>query len=225
LKAIIIAIDGYSSCGKSTLAKALAQKLGYGYIDTGAMYRAVTLYFLRHHINLQDTEAIEQALRNIQIRFAATPEGNATFLNGENVETEIRQMPVSQKVSEVAAISAVRRVMVQQQQEMGKEKGIVMDGRDIGTVVFPDAELKLFVTADPMVRAQRRYDELIAKGQSVDFETIKQNLQERDRIDSTRADSPLRQAEDAIVIDNTNLTREEQLERAVKLVNKSDRSD
>lgn len=221
MKKIIIAIDGHSSCGKSTLAKSLAQALGYGYVDSGAMYRAVTLYFIRHDIDLSDSIAVGQALSQIKIHFEHTQQGNSTFLNDENVETAIRQMPVSAKVSQVAAISAVRRDMVRQQQMMGKDKGIVMDGRDIGTVVFPDAELKIFLTAAVKERTRRRYEELKAKGQDIDFQSVKQNLLERDRIDSTREDSPLRQAPDAIVIDNTMLNQEQQLQKALSLVEAS----
>lgn len=218
MEQITIAIDGYSSCGKSTLAKALARALGYIYVDSGAMYRAVTYYFLKHEVDIRDEEAVQLALDEIKISFRVDERGNRTLLNGEDVETAIRQMEVSNFVSPVAAISTVRREMVRQQQAMGQHKGIVMDGRDIGTVVFPDAELKIFLTADPDVRAQRRTDELLAKGQQVDFAVVKANLMERDHIDSTRADSPLRQAEDAIVIDNTHLNPEQQLEYALQLV-------
>ncbi len=215
MKKITIAVDGYSSCGKSTLARGLAEKLGYTYIDSGAMYRAVTLYFLRHHIRMESGAEVAEALRNISIRFNAR--NNHTILNGEDVEGEIRQMLVSSMVSQVSAIPAVRRAMVRLQQEMGSEKGIVMDGRDIGTVVFPEAELKIFLTADPEVRARRRYDELMAKNQPASFETVRANLSQRDLIDSTREDSPLKQAGDAVVIDNTHLTIEEQLQRAMRL--------
>ena len=221
LKKIIIAIDGHSSCGKSTLAKALAKALGYAYVDSGAMYRAVTLYFIQNGVDLTNEAAIRQALDQIKIHFQYTPNGNCTFLNGENVENAIRQMPVSQQVSQVAAISEVRRDMVRQQQLMGKEKGIVMDGRDIGTVVFPNAALKIFLTAEVDERARRRHSELRAKGQDVDFDAVKQNLIERDHIDSTRADSPLAKAPDAIIIDNTYLTEQEQLEKALSLVRES----
>lgn len=221
LKKIIIAIDGYSSCGKSTLAKALAKALGYGYVDSGAMYRAVTLFFIRQEIDITDPFAVPKALKEIKIHFKQTEKGNCTFLNGENVEEAIRQMAVSEKVSDVAAISEVRRDMVRQQQMMGKDKGIVMDGRDIGTVVFPNAALKIFLTAEVEERARRRYAELLAKGQEIAFESVKKNLLERDRIDSTREDSPLRQAEDAIVIDNTYLSEQEQLEKALSLVQES----
>ncbi len=215
MKKIIIAIDGFSSCGKSTLAKALAKALNYGFVDSGAMYRAVTLYLIENGISVHDLSAVQQALSSIQIRFQAGPSGNRTYLNGRDVEDPIRSMEVSELVSPVAAITIVRRAMVQQQQEMGKEKGIVMDGRDIGTVVFPDAELKIFVTADPEVRAQRRFLELQQKGQAVPLAEVKKNLEERDHIDSTRADSPLRQAEDALVLDNTKLNQEEQLQVAL----------
>lgn len=215
---IIIAIDGFSSTGKSTLAKELAKRINYGYIDTGAMYRAVTLYFLRNDVDLKEDQKVKAALANVNITFQNIEGINTTFLNGENVEEKIRTLHVSQSVSDVAAISAVRRAMVSLQQAMGDEKGIVMDGRDIGTVVFPYAELKIFVTADPKIRAKRRYDELVAKGQNPKFEEVADNLKERDHIDSTREDSPLRQADDAILIDNSNLTREEQLEKAINMV-------
>ncbi len=213
---IIIAVDGFSSTGKSTLAKELAKKLAYGYIDTGAMYRAVTLYFLRNEVDIKDGEAVRLALLNIEISFQSIDGKNTTFLNDENVEEEIRKMYVSEFVSPVATVSAVRSALVKLQKAMGEKKGIVMDGRDIGTVVFPKAELKIFVTADPDVRTQRRLSELEEKGQVVDFEEVKKNLTERDHIDSNREDSPLRQAEDARVLDNTDLTREEQLDLAVK---------
>ena len=214
----MIAIDGHSSCGKSTLAKELAAALNYTYIDSGAMYRAVTLYFLEHQIDYSNTAAVKTALQNIQIAFTGGAKGVTTFLNGKDVEREIRQMRVSESVSQVSAISAVRRAMVQQQQALGQESGVVMDGRDIGTVVFPQAELKIFLTASIDIRAQRRYEELKAKGEIVDLETIKKNLSERDHIDSTREDSPLRQAEDAVLIDNSHLTRAEQLLIALDLV-------
>lgn len=218
-KKIIIAIDGYASTGKSTLAKSLAGKLGYGYIDTGAMYRATTLFFLRHHVDFDDLAAIQKSIYSIKIQFRPSDSGNRTFLNGEDVEDEIRTMRVSEKVSEVAALPLVRRSMVAQQKEMGKEKGIVMDGRDIGTVVFKEAELKLFLTANPMVRLQRRFDELTAKGHQINEEEVKTNLEHRDHIDSTREDSPLRKAEDAIELDNSELTPEEQLEIALRYAN------
>lgn len=216
---IIIAVDGFSSCGKSTLARALAGKLGYLYIDSGAMYRAVALYFLQNHVPFKpeerDDKSIANALTQIQIEFRDTANGKATFLNGVNVEEEIRQMRVADHVSKVSTISAVRRFLVKQQQELGKEKGVVMDGRDIGTVVFPDAELKLFMTAEPEIRAERRLKELLAKGTPMTFGEVFSNLAERDRIDSTREDSPLRQAEDALVIDNSHLDPQEQLALAL----------
>lgn len=217
MKKIIIAIDGYSSCGKSTLAKALAARLHYAYIDSGAMYRAVTLYFLRHQISLEDNHQVLQALDSIHIHFERHPTGNRTFLNGEDVEEQIRAMDVSEWVSPVAAISAVRKALVLLQQAMGQRKGIVMDGRDIGTVVFPHAELKLFITAETEERVRRRYLELTAKGIAISVDAVRNNLIERDHIDSTRADSPLRQADDAIIIDNTHLTPEAQLEKAQAL--------
>ena len=215
VKKIIIAIDGYSSCGKSTLAKALSKKLHYAYVDTGAMYRAVTLYFIDNHVDFDDDEQVKKALEHIEIHFERIDSKNTTFLNGKNVESEIRNMRVSGRVSEVAAISEVRRAMVKQQKLMGKRKGVVMDGRDIGTVVFTDAELKIFLTADPEIRVIRRYDELQAKGEDVDFEEIRNNLSERDRIDTSRADSPLRKADDARILDNSGLTEVQQLEIAL----------
>lgn len=211
-QSIIIAVDGFSSCGKSTLAKALAKQLSYLYIDSGAMYRAVTLYFLRNKVDWNKPEAVATALDQITIRFSKNnQEQIQTILNGENVEQEIRQMEVSRSVSPVAAVPAVRRFLVKQQQAMGQAKGIVMDGRDIGTVVFPQAELKIFLTASSKERSRRRFLELQAKGQSVSLEEVAANLTERDHIDSSREDSPLRQAEDAVVVDNTNLTEQEQL--------------
>lgn len=215
---IIIAIDGYSACGKSTLAKDLGKKLGYGYIDTGAMYRAVTLSFLQNEIALDDAKAITKALSEITIEFVNVKGKNRTILNGNDVEEEIRKMYVSNQVSPVAAISAVRRSMVLQQQQMGQKKGVILDGRDIGTVVFPNAELKLFLTASPEIRTKRRYEELKEKGQDATLEEIQANLLERDHIDSNRADSPLKQAEDAVVIDNSNLSKKEQLAMVRALV-------
>lgn len=211
-KNIVIAIDGFSSCGKSTVAKALAQKLNFIYIDSGAMYRAVTLYFLRNSVDLNDAEAVRHALSNIQLNFIAKDTQTVITLNDEDVSEEIRQMPVAEKVSNVSAIKAVRTEMVRQQQRMGKSGNIVMDGRDIGTVVFPDADLKLFMTADPEIRAARRYDELIAKGENVKMEEIFDNLAFRDHQDTTRAESPLIQAPDAVVLDNSHINQEEQLE-------------
>ncbi len=215
---IIIAIDGFSSCGKSTLAKAMAKALEYVFVDTGAMYRAIALYFLRNDISFSDNTAILTALDQIALRFKYNPESQKSdmYLNGENVEQEIREMRVSQKVSEVASIPAVREFAVAQQQAMGVDKGIVMDGRDIGTVVFPNAELKLFVTADPAIRLERRYQELLQTNPSIRKEEVSANLQQRDLMDSTRAHSPLRQAEDALVLDNTALNREQQFELAMQ---------
>ena len=217
-KKITIAIDGFSSCGKSTLAKQLAAKLGYVYIDTGAMYRAVTLYALRNNMVVDeelDTKQLISRLGDINIHFELNANGELqTFLNGANVEREIRKIYVSQWVSPVAAVPEVRHVMVAQQQKMGEAKGVVMDGRDIGTTVFPNAELKIFVTADVDVRAQRRYDEMLSKGETADMDEVKQNLQERDRIDQSRSESPLRKADDAVVLDNSHITREEQLQIA-----------
>lgn len=217
MKRIIIAIDGLSSCGKSTLAKALAKALHYAYLDSGAMYRAVTLYFLENNIDYTNPEAVDAALQNIEIHFERIEGQNRTFLNGRDVEHDIREMSVNDHVSPVSAISAVRRAMVAQQQAMGKRRDIVADGRDIGTVVFPDAELKIYLTADADVRTSRRHLELASKGIDAEWEDIQRNLLERDRIDSGRADSPLRKAEDAIVIDNTLLSEEQQLERALAL--------
>lgn len=215
MKKITIAIDGYSSCGKSTMAKDLAREVGYIYIDSGAMYRAVTLYCLENGLFTPDgidTKKLEVMMPNIRISFQLNPETQRpmTYLNGENVEDRIRTMEVSTRVSPVAAIPFVREALVKQQQEMGQAKGIVMDGRDIGTVVFPDAELKIFVVASAEIRAQRRYDELKAKGQEASYEEILANVKERDYIDQNREVSPLRQAEDALLLDNSNLTIEEQ---------------
>lgn len=208
----IIAIDGYSSCGKSTLAKALAERLHYLYIDSGAMYRAVTLYFIRNAVPIEHAEKVLAALDQIHIDFYIEPGKTRISLNGEDVSDEIRQMPVSDYVSEVSAIKAVRDAMVAQQQRMGKNKNIVMDGRDIGTTVFPDAHMKIFMTADPKVRAERRYLELKAKGEDITLEEVFENLAHRDYIDTTRAESPLVRAHDAIVLDNTDLNEIEQLQ-------------
>lgn len=219
---ITVAIDGYSSCGKSTLAKQLAAALNYSYVDTGAMYRALTLYFIRNQVDIFHPDQVNNALNNISIEFKINPktQQQETYLNGENIESEIRINPrVASVVSEVSAISEVRRFLVKQQQQLGKLKGIVMDGRDIGTVVLPDAELKLFVTAEPIVRAKRRLDELVEKGQATTIEEVLANLEKRDFIDSNRDDSPLMQASDAIVLDNSNLTKEEQFDWVMKLVN------
>lgn len=213
---ITIAIDGYSSCGKSTMAKDLAREIGYIYIDSGAMYRAVTLYCIQQKLFDADNQINVQQLQNdidkIKISFQLDPQTQRpqTYLNGENVEKEIRTMEVSSRVSPVAALGFVREALVRQQQEMGKAKGIVMDGRDIGTTVFPDAELKIFVTASAEVRAQRRYDELTAKGEKASFEEILANVKERDHIDETREVSPLRKADDALLLDNSHLTIAEQ---------------
>ncbi len=217
-KKIIIAIDGFSSCGKSTLAKAMAKALEYVFVDTGAMYRAIALYFLRNNIAFNDTASIEAALHAIELRFRynSVSQKSDMYLNGENVEQEIREMQVSKKVSEVASIAAVRDFAVAQQQAMGIDKGIVMDGRDIGTVVFPNAELKLFVTADPAIRLERRYQELLQINPAILKEEVAANLQQRDLMDSTRAHSPLKQAEDALVLDNTNLDRAQQFELAMQ---------
>lgn len=214
MKKITIAIDGHSSCGKSTMAKALAQKVGYVYVDTGAMYRSVTLYALRHNLFREDgsikTEELETALKDIVIEQKLVDGKTTTFLNGENVERDIRTLEVSNHVSPVAALPFVRTALVAQQQHMGENGGIVMDGRDIGTVVFPHAELKIFVTASAEVRAQRRYDELKEKGMAADYDDILKNVQERDYIDSHRDVSPLRQADDALLLDNSHLTIAEQ---------------
>ena len=217
-KKIIVAIDGHSSCGKSTMAKALAQKVGYIYVDTGAMYRAVTLFALRNDMfdaeGQPKAEELEKAMSDVNISFVLDEETKLPLvcLNGEVVESEIRSLTVSSRVSPIAALPFVRAALTQAQQRMGLEKGIVMDGRDIGTVVFPDAELKVFVTASAEVRAQRRYLELTAKGDEVCFDDILRNVQERDYIDSHREVAPLRQAEDALLLDNSELTREEQMQ-------------
>ena len=216
MKKITIAIDGHSSCGKSTMAKDLAREVGYIYVDTGAMYRSVTLYALRHGLFNADgsvnTVELERQMPDIRISFQLNPETGRpdTYLNGECVEKEIRSREVSNHVSPIAAVGFVRKALVAQQQQMGKDKGVVMDGRDIGTVVFPDAELKVFVTASPEVRAQRRFDELQAKGMPADYDDILKNVQERDYIDSHRAESPLRQADDALLLDNSAMTIPEQ---------------
>lgn len=215
-KKIIIAVDGFSSCGKSTFAKAIAARLGYIFIDTGAMYRAVTLYALEHgaiRSGMVDEDRVVALLPEISIAFRFNPERGASdiYVNGDRVEGRIRTIEVSNCVSRVSSIREVREKLVAMQQEMGRRRGVVMDGRDIGTVVFPDAELKLFMTADPAVRAQRRYDELTAKGDVVSFEEIARNVVSRDKADMSRAIAPLRQAEDAIVLDNSHMTVEEQM--------------
>lgn len=222
MKKITIAIDGYSSTGKSTLAKELSDKLSYVYVDSGAMYRAVTLYLLRKGLldnDAIDTSAVIRSLPEIDLEFRQQDSGKAEMhLNGEHVETQIREMAVSSQVSRVSAIAEVRVKMVELQQQMGLNKAIVMDGRDIGSVVFPTAELKLFMTAEPMVRARRRFDELVIKGTVVTFEEVLENLEKRDLIDTTREESPLIQTSDAIVIDNSELTRQEQLTKVLDLV-------
>jgi len=218
-KNLVIAIDGYSSCGKSTLAKALAKKLGFIYIDSGAMYRAVTLYFIRNHINVNDPAAITEALQHIELNFHSRDYQSHITLNGEEVSEEIRQMPVSEYVSEVSANKLIRKEMVKQQQRMGKSKNIVMDGRDIGTTVFADAQVKFFMTADPKIRAERRFKELQSKGDTqTSLEEVFENLAHRDYADTTRAESPLTRAEDAIILDNTELTEAEQLNFALDMV-------
>jgi cytidylate kinase len=215
---IIVAIDGYSSCGKSTLAKALAKKLHFIYVDSGAMYRAVALYFLRNNIDLNNHEQIAEALQNIHLNFHSRDYETHITLNDEEVSDEIRQMPVSEKVSAVSAIREVRKEMVKQQQRMGRSKSIVMDGRDIGTAVFPDATVKIFMTADPKVRAERRYKELLPKNPNLTLEEVFENLAHRDYQDTTRTESPLVRAYDAIILDNTNLTQEQQLKFALDKV-------
>lgn len=213
---IIITIDGWSSCGKSTLARQLAKKLGFVYIDSGAMYRAITLYFLRNHVDWTSEAEVHEALGQIELEFRFNPTSGRSemFLNGENVEFVIRDLVVAEKVSEIAAIREVREFAVAQQRKMGKRKGIVMDGRDIGTVVFPKAELKIFMTADNAVRVERRFRELFEKNPNITIEEVKNNLEMRDYIDSNREVSPLRQAPDARVLDNSNITQEEQLKMA-----------
>jgi cytidylate kinase len=217
MKKIIIAIDGYSACGKSTTAKEVASVLGYRYIDSGAMYRAVTLFFLDNHVALTNPKEVEQALRQIQLSFHVNSHGvTEMFLNGVNVEKKIRKMRISENVSPVSAVKDVRVAMVEQQRRLGKDKGIVMDGRDIGTVVFPDADLKLFLTADIQVRAARRQQELLEKDNLVDLDTVIANITERDRIDSTRKESPLVKAADAIEMDTTHITINEQVDEVVR---------
>ena len=217
---LIITIDGWSSCGKSTLAKQLAKKLGYVYVDSGAMYRAITLYFLRNHVDWTDPADVKKALKEITLEMEYNDQDNCTqiFLNGENVEYVIRDLVIAEKVSEVAAIKEVRDFAVAQQQKMGKTKGLVMDGRDIGTVVFPHADLKIFMTADNSVRVERRFRELYEKNPNVTVDEVKANLEMRDYIDSNREISPLRKANDAIVLDNTNLSEEDQLKLALQWV-------
>ncbi|WP_293303842.1 (d)CMP kinase [Pedobacter sp. UBA5917] len=219
-KNLVIAIDGYSSCGKSTLAKALAKKLGFIYVDSGAMYRAVTLYFLRNNISVADDAQVADALQHIELNFHSRDYESHITLNGEEVSDEIRLMPVSENVSEVSAHKLVRHEMVKQQQRMGKSKNIVMDGRDIGTTVFPDAPVKFFMTADPKIRAERRFKELESKGNNeTTLEEVFENLAHRDYADTTRKESPLVRADDAVILDNTDLTQQEQLDFALERVN------
>jgi CMP/dCMP kinase len=218
LRKIVIAIDGYSACGKSSTAKLVANVLGYRYIDTGAMYRAVTLYFMEHHVALTNPKEVSRALQQINISLKVNSKNiTDTFLNGLNVEKAIRSMRISERVSDVSAIKEVRMAMVDQQRKMGKEKGVVMDGRDIGTVVFPNSELKVFMTADLLVRAFRRQKELLEKDRMVDLDDVISNIVQRDEIDTTRIESPLRQAEDSILIDTTHITLDEQVDEVVRL--------
>ena len=222
MKKINIAVDGFSSCGKSTIAKGLAKKLGYTYIDSGAMYRAIALFAQRNgwitHTEINEAE-LQQHMSEIDISFKTNAQGQQeTYLNGENIEKEIRSLEIGNAASRISTIGFVRRELVRRQQEMGKKKGVIMDGRDIGTVVFPDAELKIFLTASPQVRAQRRFDELQAKGDTSTYEETLANVRERDQRDTTRAESPLRKADDAIELDNSNVTIDEQLQWAMELV-------
>jgi cytidylate kinase len=222
-KKIIITIDGWSSCGKSTLAKQLAKELGYLYVDSGAMYRAITLYFLRNNIDLAEKKEIKEALKQITLEFIVNPKTHLSevYLNGENVEFVIRDLVIAEKVSDVAAIKEVREFAVAQQQKMGEKKGIVMDGRDIGTTVFPKAELKIFMMADIAVRVERRFKELFEKNPNISIEEVKNNLEMRDYIDSHREVSPLRKASDAIELDNTELNEKQQFEKAIGFVKKT----
>ena len=228
MRKIIITLDGFSSCGKSTLARQLANELNYVFIDSGAMYRAITLYFLRHRIDWNHQEEVVKALKNITLDFQYNADTGRSdmYLNHEDVEVLIREMPVSDNVSAVSAVKEVREFAVAQQQLMGTKKAIVMDGRDIGTTVFPNAELKIFVVADPAIRVERRYKEMFEKNPNITIEEVKNNLESRDYIDSHREVSPLRKAEDAIELNNSNLTREEQLEIvlnwAKEMINKTD---
>lgn len=220
VKQINIAIDGYSSCGKGTLAKELAKHLNYVFIDSGAMYRAVTLYLMNHNVDVLNENAVESVLGSIALEFKQSVSNDRyeIHLNGENVDAEIRELRVASKVSEVAKISSVRRKLVEMQQTIGAQKGVVMDGRDIGTVVFPNAELKIFMTASPEVRAERRYNEMIAAGKAVLLEDVRQNLMDRDRIDSSRDDSPLTMNDSYHILDNSNLNRDEQFNLAMSWV-------
>ncbi len=223
MKRIVVAIDGYSSCGKSTIAKALAKYAGYTYVDTGAMYRAVALAYKTKDKGqktkdlTESTAEIEALLPQLQISFISTPAGQHVCLNGEDVEGQIRTLEIGNLASQISTIGAVRRFLVEQQQKMGKEKGIVMDGRDIGTVVFPQAELKLFLTATPEIRAQRRFDELVGKGEQPVFAEVLADVEDRDYRDTHRKESPLRQAEDAVVVDNSEMTKEEQMEKIIAI--------
>jgi cytidylate kinase len=221
LKKIIITVDGWSSCGKSTMARQLAKKLHYLFIDSGAMYRAITLFFIRNGVNVQDATQVINALQQINLSFHLNAQNgnNEIYLNGENVESFIRDMQVAEKVSEVAAIREVREYAVKQQQLIGKGKGIVMDGRDIGTAVFPHAELKIFMTADNDVRVMRRFKELVEKNPAIQMEDVKSNLAQRDHMDSNREVSPLRKADDAVILDNSSMTPEEQLDLALQWAN------
>lgn len=219
---IIITIDGLSSCGKSTLARQLAKRLGYVYVDSGAMYRAITVYFLRNHVNWNEADQVAAALRDVNLHFEMNPQSGQSemFLNGENVEYIIRDIVVAEKVSEVAAIREVRAFAVAEQQKMGLQKAIVMDGRDIGTTVFPNAKVKIYMIADSAVRVERRFREMYEKNPNITLEEVKANIEMRDYIDSNREVSPLRKAHDAVVLDNTSLTEEEQLAFAMDLVSK-----
>lgn len=218
MRKIVIAIDGYSACGKSTTAKEVAKILGYRYIDSGAMYRAVTLYFLEHHVAITNPREVIKALEGIKLSFHISPKGaSEIYLNGLNVEDDIRSMEISQNVSQVSTLKEVRTLMVDQQRKLGKEKGIVMDGRDIGTVVFPSAELKLFLTAEIMTRAYRRQQELFAKDELVELDAIVENLQKRDEIDSTRKESPLKKADDAVLLDTSHITIDEQVDEVIRM--------
>lgn len=219
---IIVAIDGYSSCGKSTIAKALAKYAGYTYVDTGAMYRAVALYAVRVGIEHQMLNVVEK-LKDIHIGFVQTPEGQHVTLNGEDVEAHIRTLEIGNMASQISTIKQVRAFLVEQQQAMGEKKGIVMDGRDIGTVVFPNAELKLFLTASPEVRAERRFKELQAKGEKPVWEEVLADVNDRDYRDTHRAESPLRQADDAVVVDNSTMTREEQMKHIIDIFDRATR--
>ncbi len=224
MKQIVVAIDGYSSCGKSTIAKALAKHAGYTYVDTGAMYRATALAANRAGV-AHEEEGIIALLPSVQISFLQTESGQHVCLNGEDVESQIRTLEIGNLASQISTIGAVRRFLVEQQQKMGEAKGIVMDGRDIGTVVFPHAELKLFLTASPEIRAQRRYDELVAKGETPVFAEVLADVEDRDYRDTHRQESPLRQADDAVVVDNSDLTREEQMKHIIRIFDERTRND